>query len=248
MTAAPVTTPKPALRTAPAAASVVPQPTIRTMIVCVPAGTTPRALTTGFPNPLGATAAPATQLWAQDRLRFWQRRELFAVNRGRRGLPTVCAGGPVRRLNLTGMRNAAGFYAGVRHQQWLHAVAGTRPARPWHEFEAQHRADPAKLSRDAARHQFLGQPRINAMRIFNEATAATIPLDPEEVEMFQAGPQAYQNYHAMRAVCGDAALTVTGQRLQPDSDCFADRITYLGQAMRLLFSLPEHQHIVAVTL
>jgi hypothetical protein len=52
----------------------------------------------------------------------------------------------------------------------------------------------------------------------------------------------------MRVVCGDAMLLSNGQRLQPDSDSFADRITYLGKAMRMLASLPETQQLLAVTL
>jgi hypothetical protein len=227
---------------------VTPPATIKMMIVCLPDGTSPESLTTGFPNPLSTTAAPNACLWANGKPRFWQRRDLFGMRRGRKGFPTVCAGGPVRRLNLIGLRDAAGFHAGLRYQQWFNAVSGTRAAKPWHEFLGLHLADPSKLSLDAARKQFLAQARISAMRIFNEANYASPELDPYEVEMFQAGQQAYQSYHAMRAICGDAVQTPTGQRLQPDSDSLADRITYLGVAMRLLLSLPDRQRIMAVTL
>lgn len=225
-----------------------PQPTINIMIVCVPDGTRLEALTTAFPKPLGGTAEPVTRLWANDTPRFWHRRALLGVRRGGKGVPTLCAGGPIRRLNLAGMRDTAGFYASLRHQQWQYAVTGTRAAKPWHEFEALHRAHPTTLPMETARTQFLAQSRINAMRIFNEANYTSAPLDPYDIEMFQAGPQAYQNYHAMRAVCGDAVLPPRGIRLQPASDSFADRITYLGAAMRLLYTLPERQHIIAIAL
>jgi len=51
----------------------------------------------------------------------------------------------------------------------------------------------------------------------------------------------------MRAICCDAILTTDGRRLQPRSDSFADRITYLHDAMRLLYALPSRQRLLAVT-
>ena len=107
----------------------------------------------------------SSRLWARP-VRFWQRRELFGIRQGKKGTPTVCAGGPVRRLDLHALRTAAGFHAGIRWQMWQQAVKGTRDARPWHEFEALHLADPAKMSLAQAKQNFLGQARINAMRIF----------------------------------------------------------------------------------
>jgi hypothetical protein len=223
----------------------MPQPTIEFMIVCVPDGETPQTLTDG--NLLGTTALPVTRLWVQRRLWFWQRRDLFRVYRGRKGSPTLCAGAPLRRLDLHALRSVAGMFAGSRWQQWQQTVKGTREARPWHVFEAAHLADPAKLPLAKAKAQFLAQPRINAMRMYNAANPAAAPLDPYEVEMYQAGQHAYQTYHMLRAVCGDAMQPPTGPRMQPASDSLADRITYLGQAWNLLRALDRRRHILAVT-
>jgi hypothetical protein len=227
-------------------ATPAPKPTIEFMIVCLPDGETPETLTTAYPNPLGTTAAPTSRLWARP-VRFRQRRALFGIRQGKKGTPTVCAGGPVRLLDLHALQTAAGFHAGLRWQAWQQAVKGSREARPWHEFEDQHLAHPDKVPLATVKRHFLGQARINAMRIFNAANPTAIPLDPYEVEMFQAGQQAYQHYHAMRAVCGDAMLTDSGQRLQPDSGTLADRITYFGGAWNLLRTLDGRQRILAVT-
>lgn len=224
------------------------QATIRTMIVCIPDGVTPQMLTAGYPaHPAFDDRTTFTsRFWAMRKLPFWHRRQLINVRRGRKGTPADCAGGPLAYLNLALMRNAAGFHAGLRWQQWHQTVAGTRAARPWHEFDAEHRANPAKLSLDAARARFWHQPRINAMRAYNAANPSAAPLDPYEVEMFQAGQQAHQHYHAMYAVCGDALMPLTGQRIQPASDSLADRLTYLGHTTRLLRNLPATQRIAAI--
>jgi hypothetical protein len=242
--------PDPATGSVISTSQVSAQPTIRTMIVCIPDDMSAQMLTAGYPahSQFGGTATLSPRLWATPKLRIWQRRALFAAQRGRKGNPTVCAGGPVARLHLIGLRDAAGFHAALRWQQWAGAVAGTRSARPLREFEAEHLANPAKMSMAEARRRFYDQPRINAMRIFNEANYTAAPLDVDEVEMFQAGQQAYQSYHAMRALCGDALQTVTGRRIQPDSDSFADRITYLGRAMRIILNLPGTQRIAAIAL
>jgi hypothetical protein len=173
-TTGPVTT------TAPAA-----PPTIHAMIVFVPDGMSPETLLSGFPHHhLGTEAAPSSHLWAMPKLRSWHVRQLTGVRRGGKGEPTRCAGGPIGRLNLAGMRDAAVFHAGLRYQQWLQAVAGTRAAKAWREFEALHLADPSKMSWDEAKRQFLNQARVNAMRIYNEANYASPALDPYEVEQF----------------------------------------------------------------
>jgi hypothetical protein len=209
--------------------------TIRTMIVCIPDGVTPRMLTTGSPAHTGFDDGTtfATRFWAVPHLRFWHRRHLINVRPGHTGTPTSCAGGPLSHLDLTLMRAAAGFHAGMRWQQWQQAVAGTRPARPWHDLAAEHRANPAKVSHEDARTRFLAQPRINAMRAYTAANPAAVPLDPYDLEMYQAGQQAYQHYHAMYAICADALMPPSGDRIHPASDSLADRLTYLAQAKRI---------------
>jgi hypothetical protein len=215
------------------------------MIVCLPATIPLSMMTSNWPADGGHCVAgtPVTYLWARPGVKPWQRRHLIDVRRDHHP-PTVCAGGPIRWLDLDGMRDAAAFAAGVRHHHWTSVVRGTRPATPWHQIRA---AQPATASMATAWRRNTQQPRLLAMRAFTAAHIAGPVLDPDEIEMYQAGLVAYQQYHAMRAICGDAILTTDGRRLQPRSDSFADRITYLHHAMRLLHALPSRQRLLAVT-
>jgi hypothetical protein len=187
---------------------------------------------------------PVSYLWARSGIKPWQRRHLYGIRRTQHA-PTLCAGGPIRWLDLDGMRDAAAFAAGIRHHQWTNAVRGTRPATPWHQIRTAQPGTPT-VAIAAAWRRYTHQPRIVAMRAFTAAHLTGPVLDQEEIEMYQAGLVAYQQYHAMRAICGDAMVTADGRRLQPRSDSFADRITYLHHAMRLLHALPSRQHLLAV--
>ena len=220
------------------------------MIVIVGKDLAPQLLTAGCPGqpPLDDGIVLCSRWWARGKLRVWQRAALVNLRHDGNGIPAVCAGGPIGYLDLAGMRAAAGFHAGLRWHQWSQAVDGTRAAQPWHVIEAQHRADPGKLPFAQARRRFLDQPRINAMHLSNAANPAAPQLDFAEIEMFQAGYQAYQHYHALTALCGDALMPADGERLQPAGDALADRISYLADAARLLESLPRKQCVVAVTL
>jgi hypothetical protein len=80
--------------------------------------------------------------WAA-KVRAWQRRNLIGLRPGR---PAYCAGGPLSMLDLPGMRHAAAFAAGIRHQQWRTVVHGTRAATPWPVFERRHLDDPSTLA------------------------------------------------------------------------------------------------------
>jgi hypothetical protein len=223
--------------------------TIRTMIVCIPNGVAPQMLTAGYPThpAFDDGARFSSRFWVIPKLRFWHRSHLINVRRGRKGTPTSCAGGRLSHLDLTLMRDAAGFYAGMRWQQWHQAVAGTRAARPWHEFDTDRRTNPTKVSHDDARTRFLAQPRINAMRAYTAANPTASALDPYEVEMYQAGQQAYQHYHAMQALCADAIMPPAGDRIEPASDSLADRLTYLHQVIRLMHNFTATQRIAAIS-
>jgi hypothetical protein len=239
----------PAVNPSPAAsptAVVAPAPTIRTMIVCVPDELPREALTARHLDRhfgVGGTLSP--RFWATPALYPWQRGHLFDLRKGR---PAYCAGGPLRLLDPTGMRHAAGMGAGIRHQTWARVVHGTKAATPWHIFETRHLADPTKYPLDAATAAFHNQPRVNAMRMHNAVTYANTTLDVDELEMFQAGLVAYQHYCAATAVCGDALLTAEGAKLAPESDAFAHRVTYLEQATRYLDTLAATQRLLAVAL
>jgi hypothetical protein len=221
-------------------------PTVRTMIVCVPdelprEALTNRQLDTHFK--VRGTLAP--RFWVSKAAHVWQRRDLFDL---RKGNQPCCAGGPIRLLDLVGMRRAAAMGAGIRHQAWYSVVRGTRDAKPWSVFAHRHLADPATYTWETAKAEYGAQPRINAMRMHNAVAFGGGVLDTAELEMFQAGPSAYMNFHAGNAVAADALLTLDGGKLAPVSDFMADRATYLEQARRYLETVTDSQRLLAVAL
>ncbi len=151
-------------------------------------------------------------------------------------------------LNLAGMRYGAALGASMRHQQWAAVVRGTRDARPWQDHLLRHLNDASKYSFEQATADFEAQPRVLAMRAHNAAAFGDVYLDPFELELLQAGPAAYANYHSMWVICTDAVYTLDGGRLQPASDSAADRLTYLSQAIRYVENLDPVQRLLAVTL
>ena len=247
--------PTPATRTTPAAASSdevtrptpLPAPKTHTLIVCVPDEVPVEAFTARHLDTYFGVAGilAVRHFWAHPALRPWQRTHMIGLRRGR---PALCAGGPVRLLDLDGLRNAAAVGAGIRHQQWTHAVAGTRPATPWHQYLRRHLDQPARYTLDTAVADFGNQPRVNAMRIHNTANHRAGYLPLRELEMFQAGPVAYQHYAALTALYGNGLHTIDGDQLAPASDCLADTVTYLDRAHRHLDTIDSDQRLAAVTL
>ncbi|MEV0726909.1 hypothetical protein AB0I37_29570 [Micromonospora purpureochromogenes] len=223
-----------------------PAPTIHTMIVCLPDDVPQQALTAHrLATHFGVPGTLTAHFWAVPGLRLWQRHDLIGL---RKGQPAACAGGPVRLLDLHGMRHAAAVGAGIRHQIWQHAVHGTRPATPWPAFEARHLANPDRYPHATAAADFHAQPRVNAMRLHAATNPGPGQPDIGELEMYQAGALAYQHYRAATAVVGDAMLTADGRKITPASDALADRITYIEQALRHLDTLAPPQRLIAVAL
>lgn len=244
--------PSPASRPAPTRATtgvrpaVTLAPTIATMVICLPDGLPVQALTRYQLDTHFGVAGTLTPLfWAVPQLRWWQRQQMIGLRQGR---PVSCAGGPVRLLDLHGMRHAAAVGAGIRYQIWQRVVHGTRPAVPWPVFETRHLADPDRYPLDTAIADFHAQPRVHAMRLHTAVTPGSGHPDVGELEMYQAGQMAYQHYRAASAIAGDAMLTADGQRLAPASDALAHRITYLEQALAHLDTLDPDQRLIAVAL
>lgn len=231
----------PTVRPAP----VTPAPTIRTMVICLPDELPRPALTAHqLDQHFGVSGTLFAGFWATA-LHPWQHHLMIGLRKGR---PACCAGGPVRLLDLAGMRQAAGVAAGIRHQLWTRAVHGTRPATPWVTYLARHLADPARYPMHTALTDFHHQPRVNAVRLHNAVTHGPAQLDLAELEAFQAGPPAYQHYRAVTVLARDALLTADGTTLAPDSDALTHRITYLEQAHRHLDTLDPNQRLLAITL
>ena len=225
---------------------VTPTATIRTMIVCLPDELPREALTASqLDRHFGVSGTLSPRFWASQAMWLWQRNQMFGLRKGR---PAYCAGGPVKLLDLQGMRHAAGMGAGIRHQLWQQVVHGTRSARSWTEFHARHLAEPAKYPYERAQADYWNQPRVNAMRMHNAASYGAAHLPVEELEMLQAGPIAYQHYSATTAVCGDALLTPDGHKFAPASDALCHRVTFLEQAGRYLDTVEPDQRLLAVAL
>ncbi|WP_246606403.1 hypothetical protein [Paractinoplanes toevensis] len=241
----------PTAASAPATAAPVqrPLPTIRTMIVCVPDELSTQVLdsTRQLDRHIGATASSEARFWVNPNIHMWQNKHLIDLRKPKTG-PRYCAGGPIRLLDLAGMRHGGALGASMRHQQWAGVVRGTRDARPWQDYLLRHLSDQVKYPVEQAIKDFEAQPRVLAMRAHNAATFGDVYLDPFELELLQAGPAAYANYHCMWVVCTDAVYTLNGARMQPASDSAADRLTYLSQAIRYVESLDPAQRLLAVTL
>jgi len=230
----------------PATPVQTPIATITSMIVCLPDALPAQALTAHqLDRHFGVSGTVQARFWAVESMWLWQTRQLINA---RKGKPVYCAGGPVKLLELAGMRQAAGMAAGIRHQLWQQVVHGTRPAHAWNAFEARHLADPDKYPRERAEADFWNQPRVNAMRLHNTASYGAAHLAVQDLEAFQAGPVAYQHYSATTAICGDALLTPDGHKFAPASDALAHRVTYLEQACRYLDNLEPDQRLLAVAL
>jgi hypothetical protein len=230
----------------PATSPATPIPTVRTMIVCLPDELPREALTASqLDRHFGVSGTLSPRFWATPAMWLWQRTQLFGLRKGR---PAYCAGGPVKLLDLQGMRHAAAMGAGIRHQMWQRVVHGTRPANPWPTYLTRHLADPAKYPYEKAQADYWNQPRVNAMRMHNAASYGAAQVLVEELEMLQAGAIAYQHYSATTAVCGDALLTPEGHKFAPASDALCHRVTFLEQAGRYLDTVEPDQRLLAVAL
>ncbi len=247
--ARPAPAPRPAATRATTAGvrpTVTPAPTVETMVICLPDGLPAEALTSHqLDTHFGVTGTLTPLFWAVPQLRLWQRQQMIGLRKGR---PAPCAGGPVRLLDLAGMRHAAAVGAGIRYQMWQRVVHGTPPAIPWPVFETRHITDPDRYPLDTAIADFHAQPRVHAMRLHAAATPGSGQPGVGELEMYQAGQVAYQHYRAASAVVGDAMLTADGRKLAPASDSLAARISYLEQALAHLDTVGPGQRLLAVAL
>src|SRR5256886_7287311 len=135
----PVTPARTARRTATVTATapatpvnpVVPAPTVRTMIVCVPDELPGEVFDRRLlDRHFGVQGSIAVRFWAKP-CNPTRRRSLVDA---RKGKPTACAGGPVRLLDLPALRQASAVAPAVRYQTWATLTRGSRDARPWVSF------------------------------------------------------------------------------------------------------------------
>lgn len=159
----------------------------------------------------------------------------------------TAAGGPVRLLDLARMRNELSQLYANRWQLWNQVIAASPAARPFWHFYDRHTADPQRYSWNHARHAFASQPRIARMMTYNAHPGRLCQLPLEQLEAFEAGPQAYATYGWLQAVPSHGMVTLDGQLLTPASTRrYADHLDYLSQANDRITALGTADHLVAI--
>ena len=211
-----------------------------TVVVAMPPGTPTTDLL-----PIAAARVTAAGLAVAGGVPYF-----LARSRGARRLldhwQGLTTGGPVDRLDLAGMRQRAVAAAATQWQWWRYVVASTPVARSWDELWDRAVQNPDRYPPRQVLREFVGQPRIAAMRTHNAMPGQRWPLPPADVEMFQAGHRTYCGLAWLAAVPGDGFVCPGGPLLQPGSDRLSDRITYLRHANAHLERLARGTALVAV--
>jgi len=211
-----------------------------TAVVCLPADTQPATLATQATATLAAQGL--TTSGVLPHFLTHTRRTGKLVDRWN----GLTAGGPIKLLDLHGMRTRAAVGAAAEWLLWNQVVAGTRPAQPFWSFADKHHADKHRypLSRDQA--DYLAQPRVLAMTAHNAIPGQPCPLPTTHLEAFQAGYGTYVNVAWLAAVPGDGFAPQQGGWLTTRSQRLADLLDYLAIANGHLAQLPRGAHLVAV--
>ena len=160
------------------------------------------------------------------------------------------AGGPIRLLDLTGMRLLAQAQAATQWLIWHHTVAGTKPAQPFWAFAQRHLDDPHGYPLSKAQQQYLTQPRVQAMTAFNAIPDRPCDLPTDCLEAFQAGCNTFALLAWLTAVPADGLATTTmsahGGWLTPATGRLEDQLAYLRHANAYLERLPRDTTVVAM--
>jgi hypothetical protein len=216
-------------------------PTIDVLTVCLPKAVPVAHLATAASATLAAhgitDAGPAGHFLTATRRRTSQ---LLQPWNG------TAAGGPVKLLDLTRMRNEAHQLFWHRWQLWNQIVSGSPVAKPWWSFYDRHLASPDKYTRDHAVQGFLNQPRITRMRTYNAHPGRLMELPIADLDAFESGPQAYATYGWLSAVPSSGLFTLDGKLLRSTSSRHPDQLTYLQQANERITALTSTDLLVAI--
>lgn len=159
----------------------------------------------------------------------------------------TAAGGPIRLLDIDGMRAAARDAFWQRWHLWHQVVAGTPMARPYWQFADRHLAAPDKYPRERAQREYLAQPRIAAMRTYNALPTKVLPLLTRELEAFQAGPHTYAHLGWLSAIPADGVITLNDQYLHRQGGRLAEQLDYLHSANNAITAMNTDDRLVALT-
>jgi hypothetical protein len=220
-------------------------PATRTMLVCLPAQHHPPELAGLAADRLaqrGLTAsAPVPHFAARTR----RTRRLLDGSRH------AAAGGPLRLLDLDGMRCRAQAHAAGRWLVWRDVVAGTGPAQPYWTFADRHHANPVRWPLAEARDRYLAQPRVAAMAVYNALPHRLCHLPLADLEAFQLGHAGYAWLAWLAAVPADGIAATDGGRpglILPTGRRLAERIGYLHAANAQLAGLHPTTNLVAMAI
>lgn len=237
-----------ARRTGPRQIRSWPTRTVRTAVVCLPAGTAvanmPRRADAVLSGVGLASAGVLPHFASKVGRRPWRTRHLIDCGDG------VTSGGPITLLDLSGMRTAAAAAADMQWRVWNQVVRGTKPAEPFWVYLGRFRDDPARYPLVRVQAEYRSQPRILAMAAHNAAVrhagAAVPALATRAVEAFQAGHDTYVNTAWLAAVPGDGLAPTTAGWMTTASPRLIDTLAFLAAANTYLDELSPDSLLVAV--
>ena len=218
----------------------LPTRTVRTAVVCLPADIDAANLAQRAATALNERGLPTAGVLPHFATRTWRTSKLIDRWQGR------TSGGPLKLLDLDGMRRAAYTAAATEWMWWDRLVKGTKPAQPFWWYVDKHHADPTRYPITRAQADYRAQPRILAMTAHNAIPNQPVPLPTAAVEAFQSGYSGYLNLAWLAAVPGDGLAPITGGWLSPPSQGLADQLDYLRAANAHLAGLHPATRLVAV--
>ena len=159
----------------------------------------------------------------------------------------LTSGGPIKLLDLHGMRTRAAAGAAAQWLLWQQVVAGTRPAQPFWAFADRYTSDSSRYPHlRRAQQEYLSQPRVLAMSAHNAVAGQSHQLPTSKLEAFQAGHGTYINLAWLSAVPGDGLAPQHSGWLTCRSERLTDVLEYLNAANAHLAQLPRDTHLVAL--
>ena len=161
----------------------------------------------------------------------------------------LTSGGPIRLLDLDRMRRNAAAVAAAQWQLWQQVVAGTKPAQPFWYFADRHHGDPHRYRLDRVQADYLAQPRVVAMNVYNALPHRVCDLPTAALEALQAGYGSYVNLAWLAAVPADAlAVGHGGGWLTARSERLADQLAYLQAANAHVDGLNPNLQLAAMAI
>ena len=218
----------------------LPTVTVHTAVVCLPAEIPSPALAQRATAVVATHGLPVAGVLPHFHTRTIRTGKLADRWQGK------TSGGPIKLLDLHGMRAAAVADAAAQWLLWDRVVKGTKPAQPRWWFTDRHHADPARDPLPRAQTDYLAQPRILAMTAFNAVQNRPCLLPTSALEAFQAGYGTHVNLAWLAAVPADGLAPTTGGWLTTRSQRLADQLDYLNVANAHLAGLPRDTQLVAV--